>query len=117
MLKRNLTFIRTELGDWTYRPDYAQTYAKERGQAKKYFYKFTAEVETFVKEKLKHEESLEQISVYAKRWKLFSISREWIISTFWKINARVASYIIIYSCEPRNLNKDLAKAKVFMKLD
>lgn len=75
-LKRNLTFVRTSLGNWTYKPDYAQTYAKERRQATRYYYKFTLEVEAFVREKLQQEWSPEQISGYAKRWKLFSISHE-----------------------------------------
>jgi IS30 family transposase len=75
-LKRNITFVRTALGYWTYKPDYAQAYAKERRQAKKYYYKFTLEVEAFVIEKLKQEWSPEQISGYAKRWQLFSISHE-----------------------------------------
>lgn len=75
-LKRNLTFVRTALGYWTYKADYAQTYTKERRQATKYYYKFTPEVEAFVKEKLEQEWSPEQISGYAKRWKLFSISHE-----------------------------------------
>ena len=75
-LKRNLTFVRTALGYWAYKPDYAQTYVKERRQATRYYYKFTPEVEAFVKEKLLEEWSPEQISGYAKRWELFSISHE-----------------------------------------
>ena len=74
--KRNITFVRTRLGYWTYKPDYAQTYADERRKATRYFYKFTKEVAGFVKEKLLEEWSPEQISGYAKRWKLFSISHE-----------------------------------------
>ena len=74
--KRNLTFVRTKLGYWTYKPDYAQYYADDRRKAKRYFYKFTKEVEDFVREKLKEEWSPEQISGYAKKWDLFSISHE-----------------------------------------
>lgn len=29
-LKRNITFVRTALGSWQYKPDYAQNYAEER---------------------------------------------------------------------------------------
>lgn len=75
-LKRNLTFVRTKLGYWAYKPDYAQNYANDRRQATRYFYKFTKEVEGFVTEKIQEGWSPEQISGYAKRWNLFSISHE-----------------------------------------
>lgn len=74
--KRNITFVRTRLGYWTYKPDYAQAYADERRKAIRYFYKFTKEVAEFVREKLLEDWSPEQISGYAKRWELFSISHE-----------------------------------------
>jgi len=74
--KRNITFVRTSLGYWTYKPDYAQGYATDRRKAKRHYYKFTEEVAHFVREKLLEDWSLEQISGYAKRWKLFSISHE-----------------------------------------
>lgn len=74
--KRNLTFVRTSLGYWTYKPDYAQCYADDRRKAKRHYYKFTKEVEEFVRSKLIDDWSPEQISGYAKRWKLFSISHE-----------------------------------------
>jgi transposase, IS30 family len=74
--KRNLTFMRTRLGCWNYKPDYAQSYADARRKAKRHYYKFTKEVQEFVKEKLLEDWSPEQISGYAKRWKLFSISHE-----------------------------------------
>ncbi len=74
--KRNITFVRTKLGYWTYKPDYAQCYADERRKAKRHYYKFTEEVAKFVKEKILEDWSPEQISGYAKRWKLFSISHE-----------------------------------------
>lgn len=75
-LKRNLTFVRTKLGHWAYKPDYAQSYADARRRATRFFYKFTKEVETFVSEKILEGWSPEQISGYAKRWNLFSISHE-----------------------------------------
>ncbi len=75
-LKRNLTFVRTKLGTWTYKPDYAQAYADARRKATRHFYKFTKEVESFVTEKILEGWSPEQISGYAKRWNLFSISHE-----------------------------------------
>ena len=74
--KRNLTFIRTRLGYWTYKPDYAQCYADDRRKEKRHYYKFTNEIAEFVKEKILEDWSPEQISGYAKRWKLFSISHE-----------------------------------------
>ena len=74
--KRNLTFVRTKLGYWCYKPDYAQSYADDRRKAKRNYYKFTPEVAEFVTEKLLADWSPEQISGYAKRWKLFSISHE-----------------------------------------
>lgn len=74
--KRNLTFIRTSLGCWSYKPDYAQHYADDRRKAKRHHYKFTTEVEEFVRSKLLEDWSPEQISGYAKRWELFSISHE-----------------------------------------
>ncbi len=74
--KRNLTCIRTRHGYWSYKPDYAQTYADDRRKAKRHYYKFTKEVIEFVKEKLLEDWSPEQISGYAKRWNLFSISHE-----------------------------------------
>lgn len=45
-------------------------------KAKRHYYKFTKEVADFVKDKLLEDWSPEQISGYAKRWKLFSISHE-----------------------------------------
>jgi transposase, IS30 family len=74
--KRNLTFIRTKFGVWSYKPDYAQGYAQDRRKAKRHYYKFTKEVEEFVRSKLVEDWSPEQISGYAKRWDLFSISHE-----------------------------------------
>ena len=74
--KRNITFVRTSLGYWTYKPNYAQCYADDRRKASRNFYKFTKEVEEFVTEKIKEDWSPEQISGYAKRLGLFSISHE-----------------------------------------
>lgn len=74
--KRNMTFVRTKLGYWTYKPNYAQCYADERRKISRNFYKFTKEVEEFVIEKIQEDWSPEQISGYAKRLGLFSISHE-----------------------------------------
>lgn len=65
--KRNLVFVRTRLGIWQYKPDYAQYYADERRKAKRHYYKFTDEVAEFVREKLLEDWSPEQVSGYAKR--------------------------------------------------
>lgn len=74
--QRNITFVRTKLGYWTYKPNYAQCYAEERRKVSRNFYKFTKEVEEFVIEKIQEDWSPEQISGYAKRLGLFSISHE-----------------------------------------
>ncbi len=74
--KRNITFVRTALGYWTYKPDYAQSYAEARRKQTRYFYKFTKAVAEFVKERILEDWSPEQISGYAKRLNLFSISHE-----------------------------------------
>jgi len=74
--KRNLTRIHTRWGCWSYKPDYAQYYADARRNAKRHYYKFTQEVAEFVKTKLIGDWSPQQISGYARRWKLFSISHE-----------------------------------------
>ncbi|MBA3661961.1 MAG: IS30 family transposase [Gammaproteobacteria bacterium] len=74
--RRNLTYVRTSIGYWAYKPDYAQGYADARRKAKRHYYKFTKEVEEFVRTKLLEDWSPEQISGYAKRWELFSISHE-----------------------------------------
>ena len=75
-LKKNLTFVRTKLGFWQYKPDYAQTYAEERHKNKPKRVKFTKEVESFVREKLLEDWSPEQISGYGKYHDLFSVSHE-----------------------------------------
>lgn len=75
-LRRNITFERTNLGSWQYKPDYAQTYANERQESKKKYSKFNNEVKLFVNEKLSEQWSPEQISGYAKKHDLFSISHE-----------------------------------------
>lgn len=77
-LKRNITFVRTALGSWQYKPNYAQAYTDERLKKKNKRVKFTQEVEQFVRERLLQDWSPDQISGYAKKHKLFSISHEWI---------------------------------------
>ncbi len=61
---------------WQYKPNYAQTYADERHKDKNKQVKFNKEVEQFVREKLSQEWSPDQISGYAERHNLFSISHE-----------------------------------------
>lgn len=74
--KRNTQFMRTQWGCWQYKTHYAQTYAEERHKNKPKRIKFNKIVEKFVNEKVQFEWSPEQISGYAKRHKLFSISHE-----------------------------------------
>jgi IS30 family transposase len=73
-----MTFVRTAMGSWQYKPHYAQTYAEERHKYKPKPVKLTEPVKSFVREKLKEEWSPDQISGYGKRHQLFSISREWV---------------------------------------
>lgn len=77
-LNRNITFVRTKLGSWQYKPDYAQASANGRHKQKHKIVKFTKEVEAYVREKLQDKWSPEQISGYAKKHGLFSIGKEWI---------------------------------------
>lgn len=77
-LKRNITFVRTALGSWQYKPGYAQGYADERHKNKPKNVKFTESVKKFVREKISQDWSPEQVSGYAKRHQLFSISHEHI---------------------------------------
>lgn len=74
--KRNITFVRTQLGSWQYKPNYAQGYTDERHKNKNKKVKFTSEIEAFVHEKLLQELSPEQICGYAKRHNLFFLSHE-----------------------------------------
>lgn len=74
--KRNITFIHTKLGCWQYKSNYAQSYTDERHKKKPKRVKFTKEVQDFVREKVLQDWSPEQISGYAKRHKLFTISHE-----------------------------------------
>lgn len=74
--RKNITFVHTAFGCWQYKPNYAQTYTDERHRKKRKRIKFTKEVENFVREKLLQEWSPEQISGYAKRHHLFSLSYE-----------------------------------------
>lgn len=77
-LNRNITFVRTKLGSWQYKPDYAQASAKERHKTKRKVIKLTEKVKIFVRDKLQEKWSPEQISGYAKKHGLFSIGKEWI---------------------------------------
>lgn len=74
--KRNITFVRTKLGSWQYKPNYAQGYTDARHKNKNKEIKFTKEVEDFVREKLLQDWSPDQICGYAKRHNLFSLSHE-----------------------------------------
>lgn len=77
-LNRNITFVRTKLGSWQYKPDYAQMNAKSRHAEKKKKIKLTTDVANFIREKIQQKWSPEQISGYAKKHQLFSIGKEWI---------------------------------------
>ena len=77
-LNRNITFVRTKLGSWQYKPGYAQRYTDDRHKKKNKNIKFTPEIQDFVRDKIKQEWSPEQICGYAKKHGLFDLSHEWI---------------------------------------
>lgn len=77
-LNRNITFIRTRLGFWTYKANYAQTYADERQRNKPKHVKANEQIKTFIKEKITQDWSPEQVSGYGQRERLFNLSTEWI---------------------------------------
>lgn len=77
-LKRNITLMRTRLGSWQYKPDYAQTYTDDRHKQKNKHVKLTPTAEQFIREKIPEKWSPEQISGYAKKHNLFSLGKEWI---------------------------------------
>lgn len=77
-LNRNITFVRTRLGYWEYKADYAQSFAEQRKKEKPKFIKFTDSIKAFVIEKIQDEWSPEQICGYAKRCSIFNLSHEWI---------------------------------------
>lgn len=77
-LNRNITFVRTRLGSWQYKPDYAQSKTERRHKEKNKKIKLTNEAANFIHEKLQQKWSPDQISGYAKKHNLFSIGKEWI---------------------------------------
>ena len=77
-LNRNITFVRTKLGFWQYKPDYAQNYARERHRDKNKRIKLTNEAANFIRDKIQQKWSPEQISGYAKKHHIFLIDTEWI---------------------------------------
>ncbi len=77
-INRSIIFVRTRLGYWDYKADYAQAFADQRKKAKPKFIKFTEQIKTFVIEKIKDDWSPEQICGYGKLHTLFSLSPEWI---------------------------------------
>lgn len=93
-LKRNITFVRTALGSWQYKPNYAQGYTDERHKLKPNRVKFTKEVQHFVRDKLSLDWSPEQISGYAKRHNLFSLSHEWLYQFILKDQLEIADSLI-----------------------
>jgi IS30 family transposase len=74
-LTRNISKL---VGSWSYKPDYANTYAEERKKYKPKCVKMTLALKNKIINMVKQEWSPEQISGYAKKHKLFSISHETI---------------------------------------
>ncbi|MFO2972771.1 IS30 family transposase [Legionella pneumophila serogroup 10] len=64
------------LAYWTYKADYAQSSADTRKKIKPKHFKFNEQIKAFIKDKIQEEWSPEQISGYAKRHSIFSISHE-----------------------------------------
>ncbi|MEO8401009.1 MAG: hypothetical protein ABI597_04325 [Gammaproteobacteria bacterium] len=77
-LSRHIIFVRTQLGSWQYKPDYAQAFADQKHREKKKKVKLTNEAKSFIREKLQQKWNPDQISGYAKKHQLFSIGKEWI---------------------------------------
>lgn len=77
-LNKNTIFIRTKLGSWQYKPDYAQGNARENHRKKNKKIKLTPNVKQYIRDKLETKWSPEQISGYAKKHGLFLIGKEWI---------------------------------------
>ena len=50
--KRNITYVRTALGSWQYKPNYAQTYVENRHKDKPKQIKLTKEIAAFIREKI-----------------------------------------------------------------
>ena len=73
-IKRNMFWWGSRIGH--YKPDYPQSYCKHRHRHKNKKITFTEDVKNFVKAKILMDWSPEQISGYAKRKGLFSISHE-----------------------------------------
>lgn len=73
-LKRNMFWWNSRIP--YYKPHYAQTYSTGRHKHKKKRISFTKEIEAFVEEKLILDWSPEQISGYAKKHTLFTVSHE-----------------------------------------
>lgn len=75
-LRNNLTFVRTALGSWQYKPDHAQAAAENKHKVKPKRVKLTEDVKQFIRDKVNDDWSPEQISGHGKRHGLFSISHE-----------------------------------------
>jgi IS30 family transposase len=60
-----MTFVRTRLGYWTYKADYAQSNYDNRKKCKNKYVKFTEQIKVFVREKIKEDWSPDQICGYA----------------------------------------------------
>lgn len=124
-LKRNITFVRTRLGSWQYKPDYAQSNANQRHKNKNKFIKFTDYAKSFVREKLQQNWSPDQISGYAKKHNLFIISGEWISQFILQDKNKRENYIFIYVTRIKNTvnamavqsDKDPLKTGVLLMID
>jgi IS30 family transposase len=73
-----MTFVRTRLGYWTYKADYAQSNYDNRKKCKNKYVKFTEQIKVFVREKIKEDWNPDQICGYAKINTMFHLSHEWI---------------------------------------
>lgn len=94
-LKRNMTFVRTRLGYWDYKANYAQANANERKKIKPKYIKLTDSIKNFIQEKVLNEWSPEQICGYAKRHRIFNLSHEWIYQFILKDKHHGVIYISI----------------------
>jgi len=94
-LKRNITFVRTALGSWQYKPGYAQGYAEERHKKKPKPIKFTKETDFyfahpyFSRERALNENTNGLVRQYLKKGSDFSsIDNESLVIIMDRLNNR-----------------------------
>lgn len=114
-LNRNITFVRTKLGSWQYKPDYAQTNTERRHKDKNKKIKLTKEAASFIREKLQQKWSPDQISGYAKKHNLFSRGKEWIYQFILRDKEKGGKLYLNLRHQNKKYRKILKKDLVLLK--